>query len=55
MGLEINMQRNNSERAASGRADLAGQYRPIGPAAVLAALLCAAKKLDEAEEARKAA
>lgn len=51
------MQRKTSEagRAEAQRVELAEQYRPIGPAAVLAAVICAAKKIEKAETAKKAA
>lgn len=42
-------------RTGGQRVELTEQYRPIGPAAVLAAVICAAKKLDKAETAKKAA
>ena len=37
---------SEAERARSQPVELADQYRPIGPAAVLAAVICAAKKID---------
>lgn len=51
------MQRKISEAdsAATQRVGLAEQYGPIGPAAILAAVICAARKLDKAETVKKAA
>ena len=44
-----------SEAKRSENDELAQQYRAIGPAALVAALLCAAKKDKPAEGAKKAA
>lgn len=34
-------------------AKLTSQYRPIGPAAIVAALICAAKKAEQATDGRQ--
>ncbi|PZO77365.1 MAG: transcriptional regulator [Mesorhizobium amorphae] len=47
--------KTEAERARSEQEALAKQYREIGPASLVAALLCAAKKSDAKREARKAA
>lgn len=44
-----------AERAQIENQALATQYREIGPAALVAALLCAAKKGKKADEGKKKA
>lgn len=46
---------SEAERARQQYAALASQYRPIGPAAIVAALLCAARKAEEVDETKQAA
>lgn len=45
---------SEAERARAQYAALASLYRPIGPAAIVAALLCA-KKTEDAEGIKEAA
>lgn len=51
----MNRQKSEAERARSQYAELAKHYRAIGPAAVVAALICAAKKDKTAPKLNKAA
>ncbi len=46
---------SEAEQVPPVREALAAQYRAIGPAALAAALLCAAKKGEEKSKAKKAA
>ncbi|HEV7256096.1 MAG TPA: transcriptional regulator [Mesorhizobium sp.] len=48
-------QPSEAEQTKRETAALATQYRAIGPAALVAALLCAAKKDDNAKSEKKAA
>lgn len=43
------------DRARAQYAALTSHYRAIGPAAIVAALLCAAKKVEETTDAKQAA
>lgn len=49
-------QKSKTQRPETSSANLVGQYRAIGPAALLAALLCAPKqRVRKPQPARKAA
>ena len=42
----MSVKKSEAERARAKAAPLAKQYRAIGPAAIVAALICAPKKKD---------
>jgi len=51
----MSRQSSEAEQAKRETATLAAQYRAIGPAALVAALICAAKKDTEPKPEKKAA
>ena len=51
----MNAAHSEAERARAQNEMLATQYRAIGPAAIVAALLCTAKKMEDTKEAKRAA
>lgn len=51
----MTQQTSQAEQPRSETETLAKQYREIGPAALVAALLCAAKKTDTKHQSKKAA